>query len=83
MSVSLIGSTGTYAPVRVIVEYMDGESRTFGPVGGFTVSPKIAGDGSPGGVLLEMLMKNGQGAPIVHVASVPLCNIRTYRLAPW
>jgi hypothetical protein len=76
------GSTSTYAPVGVIVEYMDGESRTFGPVGGFAASPRITGDGH-NAVLLEMLMKDGQGAPVVHVASVPLCNIRTYRLAPW
>lgn len=83
MSVSLIGSTGTYSPVRVIVEYMDGETRTFGPVGGCVSSPRITGDGTPGGVLLEMLMKSGQGAPTVHVASVPLVNIRTYRLEAW
>jgi hypothetical protein len=78
----LIGSTGTYSAVRVIVEYMDGEIRSFGPVGGSVVSPKITGDGS-NAVLLEMMVKTGQGARIEHVASVPLVNIRTYRLEPW
>jgi hypothetical protein len=72
-----------YADVRVIVEFMDGETRTYEPVGGVVLSPILTG--GPGGNIpatLEMSHQAGAGAAQKHVANIPLCNIRSYRVEP-
>lgn len=70
-----------YSDIRVIVEFIDGETRTYEPVGGSMSSPILTGDGS-NAVMLEMSHQSGSGTYKKHVASVPLCNIRSYRLEP-
>jgi hypothetical protein len=71
-----------YSDVRVIVEFMDGVTRTYGPVGGVMNSPMLTGDGH-NVVTLEMLHQSGVEAIKKHVANIPLMNIREYRLEPW
>lgn len=68
-----------FAQVRVIVEFMDGEKRTYEPVGGSLSSPKITGDGNTP-VLLEMGYKTGEFGDTRHIAALPLTNIREYRI---
>lgn len=71
-----------FSAVRCIVEFMDGEVRTYEPIGGATDSPKLTGDGYLAPVLLEMFYKTGEYGAIEHVAAVPLTSIRQYRLEP-
>lgn len=70
-----------YADARVIVEFIDGETRTYEPVGGSMDSPLLTGSGGIA-VTLEMCHQSGAGATQTHIANVPLCNIRSYRLEP-
>lgn len=70
-----------YADARVIVEFIDGETRTYEPVGGSMDSPLLTGSGGVA-VTLEMSHQSGAGAIPKHVANLPLCNIRSYRLEP-
>lgn len=70
-----------YADVRVIVEFMDGVERTYEPVGGACDSPRLAGDGSSTSVL-ELGHKSSAGARLVHLATLPLVNVRSYRMEP-
>lgn len=72
-----------YSAVRLIVEYMAGETRVFERVGGAMNSPVVAGDGlgNPGSnVVLNVAFKPGHAAPAEHLATIPLCNIRMYRV---
>lgn len=68
-----------YVNAKVVVEFMDGETRTYSPVGGAMRSPTLTGDGNSV-VTLQMEHQSGAGAGRRHVASVPLCNIRSYRV---
>lgn len=71
--------TVRFAQVRVHVEFMDGEKRTYEPVGGAIDSPRISGDGMTP-VLLEMGYKSGEFGDLTHIAALPLSNIREYRI---
>lgn len=64
----------SYNPIRVDVEFMDGERRGY-DCGGM-IKPREAILENEG--VLTLWEKNGEGAPQLHVASLPLANIRVY-----
>lgn len=63
--------------MKVDVEFMDGEKRSYS-CGGI-LSPQRALLESVS--LLVMWEQNGEGAPLQHVATLPLHNIRQYHYA--
>jgi hypothetical protein len=70
------------SPVRCIVEFTDGTERTYEPIGGFVSSPRMSGDGKLSPIVMDLIFQPGEGAPIEHVATIPLINVRQYRLEP-
>ncbi len=71
--------------IKVTVEFMDGEKRVYSPVGGAMTSPTVAGDGLGAigsNVVLNIGHQAEAGAPMTHLATIPLMNIREYRCEP-
>lgn len=68
-----------FSAIRVHVEFMDGEKRTYGPVGGAIVSPRISGDGKLASVVMDLIYKSGEFGDTKHLATIPLVNVREYR----
>ena len=71
-----------YAAVRVVVEFMDGETRRYEPVGGSIKSPCMGGDGRSSPVVMELVHKSGEFGDLKHIATIPLVNVREYRMEP-
>lgn len=70
-----------YLPVTVHVEFMDGRKRAYWPVGGFVNSPEFSGEGEIA-VALLLTHVGGPSVPVDHVASIPLMQIRQWRIDP-
>lgn len=71
-----------FSAVRVIVEFMDGEERTYEPVGGAVSSPRMSGDGKLAPVVMDLIYKSGEFGDTKHLATIPLVNVRQYRVEP-
>lgn len=66
--------------VRCVVEFTDGTERVYEPIGGFASSPRMSGDGKLAPVVMDLVYQSSPGVPIEHVATIPLVNVRQYRL---
>jgi hypothetical protein len=71
-----------FSAVRCIVEFMDGETRTYEPVGGAALSPRMSGDGKSPPVVMDLIYKSGEYGDTTHLATIPLVNVRSYRVEP-
>lgn len=65
----------SWSPIKVDVEFMDGERRTY-QCGGM-LSPAEALQ--EGGSVLVMLKRDGEFADTIHVASLPIVNLREWK----
>lgn len=71
-----------FSSVRVIVDFMDGETRVYEPVGGAESSPRMSGDGRHPPVVMDLIYKSGEFGNTKHLATIPLANVRQYRIEP-